>query len=344
MQAPSRKDFNMSEDTPKRKIAVLYHADADGWGSAFAIWKALKDTCELLFLKVQYGQEPPNKELIDFAPEKIFIVDFSYGADTLNTLQMITPDITVIDHHKTSLSELIKWAGEGADIGAVGSLRQHICHGGGSFFHDENMAGCTLTWSLFHLDPDWNPEEFGPEVLHPSAPAPEILLYVADRDLWRFDLEHSKEINAFIATLPEDFEVWDNFYTPEAYDCGKAILAFQARQIKARMKDVRVLYFGTNSFTGDLRFCEAEFANALIDPKPVPFCSISDNVSEVGEALCFEYPDSPFSVTYCDRGDGQRSYSLRSRNGFDVSVVAKAFGGGGHPGAAGFSRPAPDII
>jgi len=56
------------------------------------------------------------------------------------------------------------------------------------------------------------------------------------------------------------------------------------------------------------------------------------------------YPDAPFSVSYCDRADGKRSYSLRSRNGFDVSVVAKAFGGGGHPGAGGFTLSAPDII
>jgi len=61
------------------------------------------------------------------------------------------------------------------------------------------------------------------------------------------------------------------------------------------------------------------------------------------------YPDAPFSVSYCDRADGKRSYSLRSRNGFDVSVVAKAFGGGGHHkegkgGAAGFTLAAPDII
>ena len=76
----------------------------------------------------------------------------------------------------------------------------------------------------------------------------------------------------------------------------------------------------------------------------VPCVNASENQSEIGAALNAAYPDSPFSVTYCDRADGKRSYSLRSNNGFDVSEVAKAFEGGGHPGAAGFTLGAPVII
>ena len=45
------------------KIACLHHNDADGFRSAFALWKALKDTDELLFIEVQYGQEPPYEAL-----------------------------------------------------------------------------------------------------------------------------------------------------------------------------------------------------------------------------------------------------------------------------------------
>jgi len=57
-----------------------------------------------------------------------------------------------------------------------------------------------------------------------EEPFPEILLYVADRGTW--NLEHSREINAFIAQMPQTFTDWDNFYMPEAYDAGRAILRF----------------------------------------------------------------------------------------------------------------------
>jgi len=72
----------------------------------------------------------------------------------------------------------------------------------------------------------------------------------------------------------------------------------------------------------------------------VPVVNLSDNISEVGNALCKRFPEYPFSVSYCDRSDGQRSWSLRSIGDFDVSDIAKKFGGGGHRNAAGFTTDA----
>lgn len=60
--------------------------------------------------------------------------------------------------------------------------------------------------------------------------------------------------------------------------------------------------------------------------------------SEVGHRLCQLYPDRSFSALRVHSTSGT-SYSLRSANGFDVSVVAAKFGGGGHAGAAGFRVP-----
>lgn len=326
---------------PRPKIACLFHGDSDGFGASFALWKHLKDTCDLKFIKVQYSQPAPLAELSNFNPEKIFIVDFSYNAETLNMLESAFGQLVVIDHHKTAEADLKEW--------------------GGQYFFDKELSGCQLTWTMFSED--------GLDDLPP------ILAYVGDRDLWKFELENSKAVNAYIATLEEDFEVWDNFYLPEACDSGRAILKFQKMQIDRRLRDVRMVqfkdlsspaeetYYGSNPY----RFLDVPAPAPPITCHLVPFVNASENISELGEAMCEAYPDSPFSVSYCDRADGQRSYSLRSRkrvvgisvaynpNGsrryfdekidqFDVSEVAKAFGGGGHPGAAGFTLSAPDII
>lgn len=301
----------------KRRVAVLRHADADGFGAAFSIWKALKDTRELLFIPVQYGQDVPWEALRDFGPDKVFIVDFSYKTHILEGIASIYPDLTVIDHHKSALPELQAWLPE-----------QSVNPGAGSYFFDLEQSGCGLTWELFHYNEELDSDSG--EMLACPTPCPEILLYVQDRDLWRFELEHSKEINAYIATMPETFEEWDNFYLPEAYTCGKAVIAFQNAQIQKRLKDVIVRDFAVTTYPGCIF--------------TVPFINASENISELGEAMCLAYPDAPFSVSYCDRADGKRSYSLRSRNGFDVSVVAKAFQGGGHFSASGFTLAAPDII
>lgn len=322
-------------EEPKIKIAVLRHADADGFGAAYAVWKALKDTCELLFIPVQYGQEPPYEKLKAFSPDKIYIVDFSYKAPVLKELNSIYPDLTVWDHHATALPELQAWCNT--------EETQHVNPRGGSFFYSSTQSGCGLVWDMFHLDHEWLPELYE---FQPSLPIPEILLYVQDRDLWKFELENSKEINAYIATLPEDFEVWDDFYLPEAYTAGRAVLAFQNAQIERRLKDVRMVtwgkYEGFNADSDTIFYPDGAWAEQVLHQ--IPFLNCSENHSEVGAALNAAYPESPFSVTYCDRADGKRSYSLRSNNGFDVSGVTKAFGGGGHRAAAGFTIGAPAII
>ena len=274
------------------KTACLYHADLDGWGSAYSLWKALKDTDVLLFIEVQYGQEPPYEALRAFGPDQVYVVDFSYKAEVLTHFLDEFPNTFTIDHHATSYEDLWKaYSGREA----------------GWWHHDVNFSGCVLTWQHFF----------------PEEEIPEILLYVQDRDLWKFELENSKEINAFIASLPKDFEEWDQFYTPEAYDAGRAIIRLQEKEIERRLKDVRMV----------------EIAGHM-----VPCVNASENISELGAAMCEAYPDAPFSMSYCDRGDGKRSYSLRSRNGFDVSVVAEKWNGGGHLAASGFSLEAPEVI
>ena len=275
------------------KTACLHHNDSDGFGSSFALWKALKDTDELMFIEVQYGQEPPYEALREFAPDRVYIVDFSYKAPVLKDFLNEFPETMVIDHHKSSLPEL------------EATFEERVYK---TYTHDVNLSGCVLTWQHFFSE---------------EEETPEILLYVQDRDLWKFELENSKEINAYIASLPKDFEEWDQFYTPEAYDAGRAIIRLQEKAIERRLKDVR---------------------RVKIAGYTVPCVNASDNISELGEAMCKAYPDAPFSVSYCDRGDGKRSYSLRSRNGFDVSEVAKALGGGGHFAASGFSLDAPEVI
>ena len=50
------------------------------------------------------------------------------------------------------------------------------------------------------------------------------------------------------------------------------------------------------------------------------------------------YSDTPFAACYFCRADGKRQWSLRSRGNFDVSEVARRFGGGGHNNAAGYTE------
>ena len=64
-------------------------------------------------------------------------------------------------------------------------------------------------------------------------------------------------------------------------------------------------------------------------------------MSEVANRLLELCPEAPFAAYYFDRGDRQRQWGLRSRQGsdVDVSIIAKQYNGGGHRHAAGMENP-----
>ena len=259
------------------KVAILYHNDADGFGAAYACRKAFDADEEMFFHPVQYGQPVPE---LPETIEELFIVDFSYDRETCEALAG-KYKLTILDHHKTAEKELA-------------GLPYAI--------YDMSRSGAVLAWEFFFFKE--------------GVPVPTILKYVQDRDLWKFELPKSKEINAYIATLPNEFEAWAKFDLETAMHCGQAVIAFQEQQICRAIRNKRL----------------EEIAGHT-----VLVVNLSDNISEVGNELCQRFPEYPFSASYCDRADGKRSYSLRSIGEFDVSAIAKQFGGGGHRNAAGYT-------
>lgn len=212
---------------------------------------------------------------------RMYIVDFSYDRKTCEELAY-KYDLTIIDHHKTAELEL---------------ERLPYAH------FDMNKSGAVLAWEYFTG----------------GDPAPSLLQYVQDRDLWQWELPNSEEINLGIAAMPFEFEDWYKAEMDDLLMAGKAIKSFQDGQIKSSMKSIRIMTLGCE--VGDFE---------------VPVCNATANISELGNEMCKAYPKAPFSISYCDRAD-IRTWSLRSIGEFDVSAVAKTFGGGGHKNAAGFT-------
>jgi nanoRNase/pAp phosphatase (c-di-AMP/oligoRNAs hydrolase) len=74
----------------------------------------------------------------------------------------------------------------------------------------------------------------------------------------------------------------------------------------------------------------------------VPRINVTHMISELGNKLAEKHP---FAALYFDTGDGKRVFSLRSvEGGVDVSEIAKQYGGGGHPHAAGFTVNKPPVL
>lgn len=217
----------------------------------------------------------------DVRERPVFILDFSYPRAVLQQMHRDSARLRVYDHHKTAEADLA-----GLDYCTF----------------DMEKSGAVLSWGAFHSD----------------DPTP-LMLYIQDRDLWRWKLPHSKEVSAALWSYPRDFETWARFMhdvSPLADD-GIAILRFKDQLVEQMCSQATWREIGGNK---------------------VPVVNASVAFSEVGEALCIKNPDAPFAAYYFDRADGKRQWGARSRNGFDVSAVAKALGGGGHAAAAGWTE------
>lgn len=237
---------------------------------------------------------------------RLFLLDFAYPQDQLAKLSGTVPHITVLDHHKSAQAALAHIRREPPRF-EPDTLRP------GVFARfDMNESGATLAWSYFH----------------PDAECPELLRYIRDRDLWRHALPDSRAVNAAIRSYPHDFGLWSEKLAAEAAvphlrADGEALLRKQAQDI--------------DRLTAAVMWME-------LAGHRVPVVNATQNASDIGHRLCELFPDAPFSASYRDIAADRREWSLRSVGEFDVSVVAKRYGGGGHRNAAGFRTGRPPLL
>lgn len=176
-----------------------------------------------------------------------------------------------------------------------------------SITFDMSKSGAVLAWEHFH----------------PGEPLPRLLAYVQDRDLWRWEMPGSREISAVIASHDQDFVTWDALAFHLESDPGDLVAEGQSI---LRAKDKQVSAICGGAWMADVGGYRVPTVNSPL------------HQSEVGEELCSRYPDSSFAAVFFHLGPDEQVWSLRSRNGFDVSEVASHLGGGGHRAAAGFKR------
>lgn len=175
---------------------------------------------------------------------------------------------------------------------------------------DMDHSGAVLTWLHFNRD---------------KKEAPALLRYVEDRDLWRFHLPESRAVN--LSLWRGQSRDWPTWQAMAALSQSELIdtLAAQGRAIE----------------TADQHWITSLCARPVwkhIGSWTVPSVNSPVLQSEIGQHLLDLHPSAPFAAIWSQGADHTRVYSLRARhNDFDVSVVAKAFGGGGHRSAAGFT-------
>lgn len=281
------------------KPLCIYHGNC--FDGFTAAWAVWKRFASAAdYFAANYNEEPPNVTGRD-----VIIVDFSYKRPVLMAMAKAARTIFVLDHHKTAQEDLAGLLAERCyDPDALISAAEFDATHPIRATFDMDRSGAGLAWDFFH-----------------SAPRPKVIDHVEDRDLWRFNLPFTREIHAAMSSYPFDFSAWDEI----AVKCERGDLIAEGAAIdRKHLRDIDTLLNMTRTRISIMGH-DVPIANL-----PVTMCSDAGNIMAKGEL---------FAVTYYD-GPSHRHYSLRSTDaGLDVSMIAKAYDGGGHRNAAGFRLP-----
>lgn len=162
----------MQENTidPSKNIVVIYHKNCqDGFAAAWAACKSLGDTASYIY--ASQGDAIP--EGID--NKVVYILDFSYDPEKLDTIANLASRLVVIDHHK------------GAEA-HVTAQKEYV--------FELDHSGAYLAWQYFH----------------PGEKVPDFIEYISEQDIWKLTLPNHDTLGIYIFSRKRTFEEFDKLY------------------------------------------------------------------------------------------------------------------------------------
>ena len=292
------------------KTLVVYHKNcADGMAAAWAAYTYFGDTAE--YLAMNYNDPrvllSPESELsfpAELKDRDVYILDFSFKPDIHSAIVAEAAEVVWLDHHKTAFED------RGLDPAKAYEQRtgRDVC------VLDPHMSGCLIAWNFFH----------------PESAPPFALRLIDDRDRWVW--QYGADTRNFATALrskPLTIERIEEavYAVYSLIEQGAAMNTLFDQQLDdITCKPVRLELRATStqdltglSWVGLAVNCTPQFA------------------SEAGNKLADK--SGTFGATWCAGDNGKIFFSLRSIGNYDVSEIARFYGGGGHKNAAGFNTP-----
>lgn len=171
MGTPAHIDWKgIQRNLPEgQNILVLVHAKCmDGLGAA---WSAMRWIDNVEIISLEHGSTPP-----DVTGRHVLMFDFAYPREKLITMHEQAATMVVVDHHDSAKKDL-----EGLDFAVF----------------DMTKSGAVLAWEYLAA-------AFGEPGVDDKVP--EVLQYIQDRDIWKWELEGSQAYSAALRSKV-DFEV-----------------------------------------------------------------------------------------------------------------------------------------
>ena len=301
----------------KPNIVVYHWPCSDGITAAGVVYNYYQGDSSIEFVRGNYADKAEILDAIESWRDKdVLLVDFSYPKDILVKMSQSAKSILILDHHVTAQSALEDFIVEGdfddpkylnvKGIEAV--LGEHKIVA----VFDMNECGATMAWKFFN----------------PNTDVPLYIQHIRDIDLGKKEMPDADHFlwasRAIPLDIKENADAIKSFSTESEINEFKDGGRFISKFVKTRIDVLK----------GEAH--DAKFGN-------VPFrWGITDYalVSEYANSLLDDTVRFAVGVYFTKTGLG---LSLRSKPDFDVSELAKSFGGGGHKQAAGVNLPWKDV-
>lgn len=291
---------------------VIYHDScADGFCAAWLIHKYFCEQWEntdadygtkdapyknVEFIPWQYGNQFDVSRLKD---KIVYIADFSFPIPVMEEILKTCLYLYWFDHHETAYPVFKHFC-----LVETDKLLSRFCltKSGAMLVYEYLQNNCTSEYQSYRP----------------------LVEYVQDRDLWRFELPDSAAINNALMLEGYSFVAYSyfaaNLHSDAAFrdyvTIGTTVDRVKQYQIKNALSNRRQIQIGEY---------KVEACN----------CPVSMLISELGNQLA-KLSESGIGCVYFQTQNGDWIYSLRGIGKVKVNDLAKLYGGGGHPNAAGF--------
>lgn len=183
-----------------------------------------------------------------------------------------------------------------------------------------NECGATLTWKHFF----------------PNELAPAFLNYVKDRDLWNFDLPYSEEIHEVVSSLRKSFTLYDVLEPLTQEELIKLLVPTGIKLLQPKRNRIKEI--------GNTATWRKVFDYEVLVVETLP-----EDASLVSDVCSYIYNTNPATLFVVSITQQEDVYLISFRSNkkthnFDVSVLAKQLGGGGHQNSSGASVMQLDFI
>ncbi|HTY17209.1 MAG TPA: hypothetical protein VMH82_05705 [Myxococcota bacterium] len=200
-----------------RRICFFHAGCPDGFGAAWAIWKAWGPTGEYR----PRGHDDPVRAS-DFAGDQVVFADIAPPNGPLRQLGEKAAQVVVLDHHVSAFERFRAERGLAEELEAQG----HVVR------FDLGHSGAMLAWEHFH----------------PGEPPPPLLAYVEDQDLWRWQLPDSEAVSAALGSYPRRLDVWDRLASEPIERLaaeGQPIVRAQRIEVERALQNAHPIALGT---------------------------------------------------------------------------------------------------